>query len=588
MTNQYLSRVQELFERAIEMDSQARTVFLRKLESTDPQNAKELESLFQFHNRELDPLEVTCDHRRTLVQRSLQEESDESTFPIIEGYIVERHIGSGGQADVYLATQVSTGQAVAVKIFRGLALSDAQRSRIDGETRALVQLQLPNVVPILDRGEVATGQEYLVTRYIDGVAIDEAARKLAVEEPQEFLALFIRVAETLALVHQQGIVHRDLKPSNILVDSNNQPYLLDFGLARFFADPSGRLLTAASVDGFQGSMLWASPEQLDTSFGEIDQRSDLYSLGVVIYQSITGSFPYPVEGGILGIAQNIVKTRAMALPHGDLPDSRIGAALSKVVLRLLEKRQNRRFQSANELASALNSLLRQSSEGPQPGSSVAAAQSWTRRNVIYVTAGAAMALVAVPAIHILDTSSGDSLPDDTPSDSVSRFDDELSEFGIVPSNWVQVGTLETNQHEIAREPLSIKKDFTFKISVSSIREKKSKLTVTLIGVKGANDVRISMSKTNTWSDNENWVFTLPSGAYRKSLPIQSHTFIFSRERDLYRLTTDAAYRSNDLVIGEFAGNSKDEFGEIRLASSGRSLVLERATLTPKSGNNQNE
>ena len=101
-----------------------------------------------------------------------------------------------------------------------------------------------------------------------------------------------------------------MKPSNILVDQDGEPYLLDFGLASFFADPSGRLLTATPESAFQGSILWASPEQVDASFGSVDHRSDIYSLGVVLYQSLTGGFPYPVEGGILDMAQQIVRTSA--------------------------------------------------------------------------------------------------------------------------------------------------------------------------------------------------------------------------------------------------------------------------------------
>ncbi len=554
----------------------------------NPDLANEVRTLLRFHSRESDPLEAACDERRETTI-ALQEHAG-TPLPRIPGYVVQRRVGSGGQADVFLAQQESTGQDVAVKVFRGYSLADSQRNRIDAETKALVRLQLPNVVAILDRGQTACGREYLVTRFVDGIPIDQAASKLLAHDCEGVVDLFAKVAETLSRVHQHGIIHRDLKPSNILVDKNGEPYLLDFGLASFFADPSGRLLTATPESAFQGSILWASPEQVDASFGSVDHRSDIYSLGVVLYQSLTGRFPYSIDGGILDVAQQIVRTEPADLTASSgAPKPKWPSELETVVLRALDKQPQRRFQSADDFAAALRGLRNAEPIGTQisRGSSRRSRLSYL---VLFASAAAAV-VVLWPGLNAAIVSRLDARNPETSADGgkasekpngpnpkesatgrtsrVESFDDELAEFGVVPPRWSQVGKLQNNHHHIERADVSIKGDFTLALQASADPTNRAEFALTLVGTNGGDDLTIFGQKINTWSDNESWEIRTRSGTVLKGLPVGSHTFTLKRQGELVTLAADAVHQPNQssTVLATFATNGSNRFKAIRLSTT---------------------
>ena len=590
-------QLQIVFEAASRSSGRERSDFIEQLDRDNPSLATEVRSLLRFHGDEEDPLERASESWRAT---RVNQDQQHVPLPTIQGYAMERRIGSGGQADVFLARQESTGQDVAIKVFRGYGLVESQRHRIDSEAKALVRLQLTNVVAILDRGQTTDGREYLVTRYVAGASIDQATSQFLAENLDDIANLFAKVAETLARVHRHGIIHRDLKPSNILVDQDHEPYLLDFGLASFFADPSGRLLTATPDCGFQGSILWASPEQVDASFGPVDHRSDIYSLGVVLYQSLTGGFPYPVEGGILDVAQQIVRTPPTALSASTHTSNRLWVPeLETVVFRALDKQPHRRYQSADELAAALRSLREAAPQPytplPQPhrsplsrfalfgGATAACAALWFGLNatVFSVPESSKQGVTSEKDVHsplVIESNAAETEATGVPL--AESFDDELAEFGMVPTHWSRVGDLQNNHHEIERSNVRIDGDFVLALQASADRATRAGFHLTLVGSDGSDDLTISGEKVNTWSDNESWEFQTPSGTVLRGLPVSSHTFSLKRQGEVVTLTADAVYRPdrNEAVLATFAAGERLRFKAIRLATTGSAIKLERSRL----------
>ncbi len=606
MNAQKFYRLQTAFQQAAGLSEPERIVFVDEWSRQDEEIARELRVLLEHDEPEMDPLEAVCEAHRQAAATLLDDQAD--SLPTVIGYRVSHRIGRGGQAQVFLAHQDSTGQPVALKVFAGTRLTAAQRARIDAETESLARLQLPNVVPILDRGVTDSGQECLMTRYIDGVPLDQAAFRIRESGIDEVLNLFIRIADTLERVHGQGIIHRDLKPSNILVDREGEPCLLDFGLARFYADSCGRLLTQTSTMGFQGTLQWASPEQIDASFGDIDHRSDLYSLGVILYRGLTGRFPYPVDGGFLQAAEQIVSRHPAPLwetaPDQDTEQLR---AIDAVVQRLLRKQKEQRFASAGALADALRNLIgnhqtRVSMNTGQP----TGRRTWT----LLISVGIVMAVSLViwtqtresedatepssasPASH----TAADHHPSDEPESDdpqpggkeslVYEFDDALLPFGEVPPGWRQVGELQTDLHRIERADLRIKGDFSVRLTLSVDRQIDGEFNLTLVGFGSADDLIIEGEREGTGSDNETWYFKTPAGRGKpRGLPISAHTFILKRKGDLYTLSADAVYRPdrNEKVIATFAAGDMTQFRAIRVATTSPSLRLERVRFYSEQG-----
>lgn len=286
----------------------------------------------------------------------------------LPGYEILREIQRGGQGVIYEAVQKNTGRSVAIKVLSGGRLAGSQRwARFEREVEVLARLQHPNIVAIHDRGVI--GQlAYFAMDYIDGRSLDNwiadrtesgagsnnarddrrVARESGVSM-REALHLFARICEAVDAAHLRGVIHRDLKPSNIRIDASGAPHVLDFGLAKLVTDDSGgdRDTPALTITGqFVGSLPWASPEQAEGRTDAIDIRTDVYSLGVMLYQMLTGRFPYPVAGAMREVVQNIANVAA-APPRAICRE--IDDEVETIVLRSLQKDPARRYQSAGDL-----------------------------------------------------------------------------------------------------------------------------------------------------------------------------------------------------------------------------------------------
>ena len=279
----------------------------------------------------------------------------------IPGYELEREIHRGAQGAVYRAVQKGTGRRVAVKLLHDHALgSRLEQARFEREMRVLAALQHPNIVAIHDGGS-HEGRFFLVMDYIAGLPLDSflLGKNLSVPDT---VNLFIRICEAVNAAHLQGIIHRDLKPANVRVDASGRPFVLDFGLAKFSDLPPDSSSAAAVSIGpamtqtgqFIGSLPWSAPEQAEGSPSRIDVRTDVYSLGVLLYQMLTGRFPYSVSGPMKETLEAIVHHEPTPPRHHrrDIDDE-----LETIVLKCLQKEPARRYQSAGDLARDLRRYL---------------------------------------------------------------------------------------------------------------------------------------------------------------------------------------------------------------------------------------
>ncbi len=268
------------------------------------------------------------------------------------GYEITGEIHRGGQGVVYEALQKSTQRKVAIKAMKeGPFGRPGDRTRFEREVQILGQLKHPHIVTIHDSGSAPSGF-YFVMDYIAGAALDEfmAGKEQSVRETLE---LFARICDAVNAAHLHGIIHRDLKPSNIRVDAEAEPHILDFGLAKIATgedEPSGMTLTGQ----FVGSVPWASPEQAGGMPHKIDMRTDVYSLGMILYHMLTGRFPYEVTGNIRDVIDNILKAEPI---RPSTIRRQIDDEVETIVLKCLSKEPQRRYQTAGELVRDIGRYL---------------------------------------------------------------------------------------------------------------------------------------------------------------------------------------------------------------------------------------
>ncbi|MCA9244449.1 MAG: serine/threonine protein kinase [Phycisphaerales bacterium] len=273
----------------------------------------------------------------------------------IAGYEIVAERSRGGQGVVYEALQIATRRRVAIKVLHDQP-GDSARARFEREVQVLAQLRHPNIVTIFDSSRDA-GRCFYAMDFVDGLPLDRwlAARAAAGQQwsMRDTLRLFARICDALQSAHVRGVIHRDLKPNNVLVDAAGEPRIVDFGLAKITGDNSAAAQMTMTGQ-FVGSLPWSSPEQLAGSADHVDTRSDVFALGVMLFQSLTGRFPYPLDVPVAEAVQNI-RSRDVPPPSQSAPS--IPSDVDTLVLKCLDKDPDRRYQTAGELGRDIERFL---------------------------------------------------------------------------------------------------------------------------------------------------------------------------------------------------------------------------------------
>jgi WD40 repeat protein/tRNA A-37 threonylcarbamoyl transferase component Bud32 len=308
-------------------------------------------------------------------------------------YEILDFVSRGGMGAVYRARQERPAREVALKVMLGGAFaSTTNKRRFAREAQAVAKLKHPAVVPVYEFGEAA-GQPYFTMEFVEGVNLRDysLSRQLSREE---ICRMMVRVCDAIEYAHKHGVIHRDLKPGNILVDELGRPRILDFGLSRA-TTPEGEEMSLLTATGdFMGTPRYMSPEQAWGSPKEVDERTDVYSLGAMLYELLVGLPPYPIEN-VKGLqALDRLRTAKPLTPsalHPDMPRD-----LEVILLKSVARDKRERYDSAEALASDLESFLADRPIAARPPSWGYLLEKWIlRHRKVVLPAGGLVLLGAV-------------------------------------------------------------------------------------------------------------------------------------------------------------------------------------------------
>ncbi len=345
---EFYEQVQSLFLEVCDLSAEEQQRKLDAARSTNPDLAQRVQAMLQQDAASPESIDVA---RETLAGPSVDTEvppqkSSEVTPPTIDGYEVHEQIGRGGMGVVSRATQLGTGRDVALKTVHIARLGASQQlARFRREVNLAARLSHRHIAQVYQAGEFK-GVPYCVMELIEGVPLDTYFTQNDVSR-QDRIALMILVCEAMSHAHQMGVIHRDLKPSNILVESDGTPHIVDFGIATLDDEESERL----TLDGqILGTPAYMSPEQASGDLKTIGTRSDIYSLGVLLYTALLGKPPHDQSGSYIAVLKRVIEEDAV---RPRTIDSSIALDLESVLLKALERDIDRRYSTVGELAQDL-------------------------------------------------------------------------------------------------------------------------------------------------------------------------------------------------------------------------------------------
>jgi len=314
-------------------------------------------------------------------------------LPQIEGYEILGKLGEAGQGQIWRALQLSTNRQVALKVPRaGLISSDKALARFEREVELAATLKHPNIAQIHDSG-IHQGIYYYAMDLIEGMQLDEYVKQHNLSIRQ-ILELMKTICQAVQHAHQSGVIHRDLKPSNIVVTEDGQPFIVDFGLAKNLLEDE--MAVTVSIDGeAAGTPAYMSPEQAAGHIDKLDTRTDVYSLGVILFTLLTGESPHDLSGSRLEVMQRIAEGQVRR-PRKICP--RIDKELELLLLKALDNEPDRRYSAAGEMARDIDNYLRGAPLIAGPESGVYHIRKFVKRHRALVTGVAAVLAVFIGGI----------------------------------------------------------------------------------------------------------------------------------------------------------------------------------------------
>ena len=393
MTPERYRRLGELFDAALDRPAAERAAFLDQACGGDREMRSAVEGLLKNY--------VESDSFLAAPQAE--------AFPLRIGpYTIRKPLGEGGMGTVYMAEQLEPiRREVALKVIKPGMGSKSVIARFESERRALAMLDHPYIAQVFDAGTTSQGLPYFAMELVEGTPITLYAerRQLGVKER---LGLFVQVCQAIQYAHQKGILHRDIKPSNILVrelEGKPIPKVIDFGLAKALDAGLNGETSMTELGTILGTLEYMSPEQADLGRQDIDTRSDVYSLGVVLYQLLTGKTPLDLgrgqDSGYITLLKRI-KDDETKPPSTQLdpqsaakPNRVLRGDLDAITLKALEKDRARRYPSPGELASDIGRYLRDEPVEARPASAFYRAGKYARRHWLAVSFAAVVALLLV-------------------------------------------------------------------------------------------------------------------------------------------------------------------------------------------------
>jgi serine/threonine protein kinase/tetratricopeptide (TPR) repeat protein len=376
------ARVQEVFEQAAALPSAEREAFLAAA-CPDPGLRREVESLLKA-DQDSAPLEEAL---RDVASSGVRAAAAKPREHMIGDYRIIRQLGAGGMGLVYEAEQQHPKRVVALKVIRGGRYVDDQQVRLfQREAQALARLRHPAIASIFESGRTVDGQHFFAMELVRGERLSDYVKRVDREKSSKDaleikLQLFVRVCDAVTYAHQRGVIHRDLKPANVVVQkgsaagdssASNIPgiKILDFGLARMTESDLAASAVVTSAGLIQGSLAYMSPEQASGNSDEIDLRTDIYSLGVMLYEIVAARLPQDQEGRSVPEAIRALSEdppRPLTLPDGSrIPDR----DLETIAFKALEKEPQNRYQSVAALAGDVGRYLAQQPILARPPSTV--------------------------------------------------------------------------------------------------------------------------------------------------------------------------------------------------------------------------
>jgi serine/threonine protein kinase len=387
------ARVESIYHAALEHEPAERAAFVSNECSGDQELENEVGSLLNFDGQAeaFMPTSALSVAAKTIAASQVTSQH-EPKIEDIGPYHLLRLIGEGGTGKVYLAVDTRLDRKVAIKILSVDFTEDVDRvSRFKQEARATSSLNHPNIVTIFEVGETQD-RNYIVTEFVEGLILRErlAAALPGGLEPREAVTIITQVLQALDAAHRAGIIHRDIKPENIIVRADGLVKVLDFGIAKLDASQPasvGHLTTRTGV--VMGTAAYMSPEQARGQ--RVDHRTDIFSVGIVLYEMLCGRKPFE------GDTWSDVMAAVLVKDPPPIDSAAVPLALKQIVERCLEKTPDKRFQSASDLTFALRQATstEPGERGPSAGTNASSAASWQKFGLVIATTIIAVLVVSI-------------------------------------------------------------------------------------------------------------------------------------------------------------------------------------------------